>query len=62
MKINDNEYFCPWCELTFKQSIRKTTGNGRKGRATDQCICINCAACISQKTKFEMDKKLGVSE
>ncbi len=62
MKIREGLYFCSWCSIEFKQNIQKISGNGKKGRAADQCICVKCRRCISQKTKIELNAKRGKLE
>lgn len=57
MKLTEGTYSCPWCQTIFKQEIRKTSVQGKKGIAVDQCVCPNCNRYVSQKTKNMMEKK-----
>ena len=57
MKIKEGVFLCPKCDVRFQQSITKKTGNGKKGRASDQAVCPKCIQPVSQKTKYDLMNK-----
>jgi len=59
MKVNDNTYFCPWCNTTInhiKRTAGEPSGEETKGgiskghkRVSSQLICPVCGRYVKQK-------------
>jgi len=62
MKVKEGVYFCPWCQINFKQNIKRAEGAGKRGTVQGQAICTQCGRAVSQKTKIEMDSKKARGE
>jgi len=51
MKIANNMFKCDWDGTEFFQNVKKTEGNGKKGRGSDHAVCPKCFMLISQRDK-----------
>lgn len=60
MKINNNTFYCGWCDLEFNQKVNRVEGAGRKGTGVDMAKCPKCLNLISQKTKLELKNKYNL--